>query len=160
MFTGIIENTGNVKSISKQGAHLRLTVNIDTANQLKANSSLAIDGVCLTVIDPTDQTASFDIIPETLSKTTLGQLQVGQPVNYERSLVFGDRLDGHLTQGHVDCTTPVQRVIKEDGEYKIWFTTPAELATSITKHGSIAINGVSLTVADLEPGQFSVALIS
>lgn len=159
MFTGIVAGMGTIKSLVKRPDGFRLAVQINIATKLTIGQSLALDGVCLTVIACDSRQASFDIIPETLAKTTLGRLKKGDLVNYEQSLTFGDQLGGHLVSGHVDCPAAVADVLKSEGAYKIWFDTPPHLDHLIVNQGSIAINGVSLTVAGRTHRRFAVALI-
>ncbi|HYK53134.1 MAG TPA: riboflavin synthase [Candidatus Eremiobacteraceae bacterium] len=120
--------------------------------------SIAINGVCLTVVDPGDPLA-FDVVPETVSRTNLSELRSGDQVNLEASLRAGDPLGGHLVYGHVDATTVVLSKSKEGEGARMWCVTPPELAPLIAEKGSVALEGVSLTVAAVREGEFAVALI-
>ncbi|HOC31280.1 MAG TPA: riboflavin synthase [Armatimonadota bacterium] len=160
MFSGIIEELGRVRSITPVGEALRLCVTAAEVSQgVKVSDSVAVNGVCLTVTDVSPQTVSFDVIPETLSKTSLGQLEPGSPVNLERALCVGDRLGGHFVQGHVDATGEVINVYTEGEWYMITVRAPEEVRPYLIPHGSISMDGVSLTVARLSGDEFTVALI-
>jgi riboflavin synthase len=160
MFSGIIEELGRVRSITPVGEALRLCVTAAEVPQgVKVSDSVAVNGVCLTVTDVSPQTVSFDVIPETLSKTSLGQLEPGSPVNLERALCVGDRLGGHFVQGHVDATGEVINVYTEGEWYMITVRAPEEVRPYLIPHGSISMDGVSLTVARLSGDEFTVALI-
>lgn len=160
MFTGIIEQSAPVTSIQDQSGGKRLGIELqDIASEISHGDSIAINGVCLTVADIADATISFDIISETLSKTNLGQLQSGHLVNIERSLKIGDRLDGHFVLGHVDGVAKITEVEKTKNDYILWCKPPADLLPYIIEHGSVALNGVSLTIARTKKDTFAVALI-
>lgn len=164
MFTGLVEGCGTVFSIEKQGAAVRLTLELPesltaTGERLELGDSLAINGCCLTVVEWVDGRYSFEAGEETLSKTSLGALQVGDAVNVERALPVNGRLGGHFVQGHVDGVGEV-RAIERDGEWVVMrFRVSAELARLLVPKGSVAIDGVSLTVVDVTADQFHVALI-
>ncbi|MFO0974628.1 MAG: riboflavin synthase [Phycisphaerae bacterium] len=161
MFTGIIERTGAVRGVSRRGAAARLTVEADAEfwSPLPLGASVAIDGVCLTLVERRGAAAEFDVIPETLQRTTLGQVAPGHDVNLERALSAGARLDGHFVQGHVDAVAVVARVTRAGGDARWLFELdPAALRYVIPK-GSIAIDGISLTVVDVTRREFSVAII-
>lgn len=160
MFSGIIEELGRVRSITPVGEAMRLRVTAtEVAQGVKVSDSVAVNGVCLTVTNVSPDTVSFDVIPETLSKTSLGQLGPGSPVNLERALRVGDRLGGHFVQGHVDATGEVINVYTEGEWYMITVRAPEEVRPYLIPHGSISMDGVSLTVARLSGDEFSVALI-
>ena len=160
MFSGIIEELGRVRSITPVGEAPRLVGTAAEVSQgVKVAGSVAVNGVCLTVTDVSPQTVSFDVIPETLSKTSLGQLEPGSPVNLERALCVGDRLGGHFVQGHVDATGEVINVYTEGEWYMITVRAPEEVRPYLIPHGSISMDGVSLTVARLSGDEFTVALI-
>lgn len=162
MFTGLVEALGIVQAVDQEGAGKRLIVVAPTlAPDLKVGASVAINGVCLTVVEKTGTTLHFQAGPETLTRTNLGALTPGDRVNLERPLRLGDRLDGHLVQGHVDGTGQVaqrQKAGTEDWEL-VWFTCPRVLTDQMVGKGSVAVDGVSLTLVDVEAGRFSVALI-
>ena len=160
MFSGIIEELGRVRSITPVGEALRLCVTAAEVSQgVKVSDSVAVNGVCLTVTEVSPATVCFDVIPETLSKTSLGQLGPGSPVNLERAMRVGDRLGGHFVQGHVDATGEVINVYTEGEWYMITVRAPEEVRPYLIPHGSISMDGVSLTVARLAGDEFTVALI-
>ncbi|HEY3268245.1 MAG TPA: riboflavin synthase [Armatimonadota bacterium] len=160
MFTGIIEEVGTVRAIEPRGEALALRVEARTVlEDARPACSIAVDGVCLTVVDVTEDTVAFDVIPETLSKTALGALRPGSPVNLERAMRVGDRLGGHFVQGHVDGVGTVTEVLTEGEWYMIRFHAPDIVARYLIPHGSISVNGVSLTVARMEGDSFMVGLI-
>lgn len=160
MFTGIIEEVGTVRAVEPRGEALVLRVECDKVREDAAlASSIAVDGVCLTVVDVGSDSVGFDVMPETLSKTGLGALKPGSPANLERAMRVGDRLGGHFVQGHVDGVGTVTRV-EADGEwYLIAISAPQIVKRYLIPHGSISVDGVSLTVARLEADEFTVALI-
>ena len=134
-------------------------VSAEAVGEAKLGDSIAINGCCLTVVDLQDGTWSFQAGPETLAKTTLGRLQTGHRVNLERSLPANGRLGGHFVQGHVDGVGRVA-TIDSDGEWiTMWFSVPTPLTRQMVSKGSVAVDGVSLTLVDVEPDRFSVALI-
>lgn len=160
MFTGIVERTGRI-SVTRAvpgGRRLRVTVG-PSARQSDIGASVAVNGVCLTVAAIGDDWLEFDVITETLEKTTLGSKQTGDPVNIERSLRAGDRLDGHFVQGHADGTAKIKRIDSSPKECVIWLDPQAHLLPCIVPKGSVAIDGVSLTIAAVRDASFSVALI-
>ena len=168
MFTGIIEGTGSVKSISKiksknghRRSDVKLTVYLGRLRKnLKVGNSVSIDGVCLTITALYKNKADFDLVEETTNRTCLGSLNVGDKVNIERSLRVGDRLEGHLVLGHVDTTGMVEDIDKSDSQIKMWIRVmDREVLRSIVTKGSIAVNGTSLTVVDITAHSFSVVLI-
>jgi riboflavin synthase len=161
MFTGLIEGQGVVREIRQEDAGVRLEIRVPTefADDGKLGDSIAINGCCLTVVDLQDGVWGFQAGPETLAKTTLGQLAAGHCVNLERSLPADGRLGGHFVQGHVDGVGQVAK-IEADGEWiTIWFSAPPALTRQMVSKGSIAVEGVSLTLVDVETDRFSVALI-
>lgn len=158
MFTGIIEKTAQVLAVAGDAALLRLTLAVDWPD-LRHGESVAVNGACLTVATLAAGEARFDVIRETLEKTNLGLLRPGDAVHVERSLRVGDRLDGHFVQGHVDGTARlIDRRVNGD-DWRLRVELPAELADYVTPKGSVAIDGVSLTVAELGRDWFEVALI-
>ena len=159
MFTGIIEFTGIVKEIRSEGSNLHFTIASPISDQLKIDQSISHDGVCLTVVERTPGIHVVTAVAETLERSSLGTWQVGQKVNLERCLKVGDRLDGHMVQGHVDATANCVEVASVDGSWNFTFNYPIEFEDLIVPKGSIAVNGVSLTVVDPTPGRFSVAII-
>ncbi|MET7028689.1 riboflavin synthase [Sediminicola luteus] len=159
MFTGIIETLGEIKQLKKDGGNLHITVSSSITQELKIDQSVAHNGVCLTVVALHGDTYTVTAIEETLQKTNLGQLREGDPVNLERAMILGSRLDGHLVQGHVDQTGTCIAIDQKDGS---WFFTfeyePSKNNVTIEK-GSITIDGTSLTVVDSKKNLFSVAII-
>jgi riboflavin synthase len=160
MFTGIVQGMGVVADVRKHAGGVRLLVEGGPlALQAKSGDSICVSGVCLTVANLSPGGFEFDVIRETLDRTVLGRLRVGDGVNLEPSLRTGDRIDGHFVQGHVDGTATVERVIANAAEYVVWLRPDQRLISYIIPKGSIAIDGISLTVAAIESGSFSVALI-
>ena len=160
MFTGLIEALATVRSLEKDNAGSNLVLDEPTlAPQLSMGESVAVNGACLTVVLHDLQSFRFQVGPETLLRTNLGQLAVGDRVNVERSLRLSDRLGGHLVQGHVDgLGVIVSRERQGDWEI-VWFKCAPELTAQIVSKGSIAVDGISLTVVEVTADQFSVALI-
>jgi len=156
MFTGIVRELGRV--VAFDGSHLRVAAP-ETAPQVAIGDSVAIAGVCLTVVANGGGELSFDAVPETMSRTSLGRLGPGDGVNVEPALRAGDPMGGHVMQGHVDGVGNVRSVGAEGDGRRIWFDVPAGLLRYCVEKGSIAVDGVSLTVASLDGDSFSVALI-
>lgn len=159
MFTGIIETMGKVVRLDEDLTNLHLTLESELAVELKIDQSLAHNGVCLTVVDIQNDQYTVTAIEETLQKTNLGQLRTGDWVNLERAMKLGDRLDGHLVQGHVDLVGVCDQVSSVDGSWKFEFSYAQKSEHITIPKGSITINGVSLTVVDSNPQGFSVAII-
>ena len=163
MFTGIIAGTGKVKNITKNTKNrsaVQMTVDLGRqAKGLKMGQSVALNGVCLTVIKLSKNLGRFEMIDETTKKTDLGNLKIGSIVNIERSLKAGDRLEGHFVLGHVDGVGIIKRIIKKSKEVQVWFEVPKKLAKYIVKKGSIAIDGISLTVVDVKKNLVAVSFI-
>jgi riboflavin synthase alpha subunit len=160
MFTGIVEQVGRVTAVRSGPGATRLGVEAGALfSGLPAGASVAVNGVCLTLAAVAGTTGEFDVVPETLRLTNLGSLRPGGRVNLERSLRAGDRLDGHIVQGHVDAAGRVQRVDRGGGEWKLWVAIDSGLMPFIGPKGSIALDGVSLTLVDVEASAFSVVLI-
>ncbi len=159
MFTGIIRHVGTVKETRPSNAGGRLAVDLGpVAEGLKPGDSVAVNGACLTVSELAGTVGRFDVVSETLARTTLGSLRAGSRVNLEPALRLGDGLDGHLVQGHVDGTAAVSRIDRA-GQWKVYFTCPRELLDAMIPKGSVAMDGVSLTLVDVTRDGFSVALI-
>jgi len=160
MFTGLVESLGTVRDVSSDGTGTLLVIEEPTiAKDLPLGASVALNGVCLTVVAADDRSFSFQAGPETLKLTNLGTLRPGMKINLERSLRLGDRLGGHIVQGHVDGVGQIERRERQADWETIWFTCPPELTRLMIRKGSITVDGVSLTLVDVEPGRFSVALI-
>jgi riboflavin synthase len=160
MFTGIIETVGTITRVTAGPGGRRLGIDVGAmASECGPGASVCVSGVCLTVAKAAPPVLEFDVVAETLTRSTLGDLTTGARVNLERSLRVGDRLDGHFVQGHVDGKAKVARVVSSSGGPVVWFAPDSSLMAYIIPKGSIAIDGVSLTVAAVEGGAFSVALI-
>lgn len=158
MFTGIIEDLGEIISIEKEGNNIHFSVKSRLANELKIDQSVAHNGVCLTVVNIVDDVYKVTAIKETLAKTNLGDLVVGSLVNLERAMAANGRFDGHVVQGHVDQTGVCESITDENGSWM--FTIAHEAKGHITvEKGSITINGVSLTVVNSTTNNFSVCII-
>ncbi len=159
MFTGIIRQIGRLRSTAPTPAGRSLTLELGSlAGELSHGDSLAVNGACLTAAALTGETGRFDVVRETLERTTLGRLVAGDRVNLEPALRLGDGLDGHLVQGHVDGLARVSD-IRTGGEWRITFAADTELTDQMVPKGSVAIDGVSLTLAEVADGRFAVALI-
>ncbi len=160
MFTGLVEALGVVRELTFDGAGCRLTVAAPVlAAEVALGESVAVNGACLTVVAHDAETFSFQVGPETLRRTNLGALKVNDRVNLERSLRLSDRLGGHLVQGHVDGLGTVAECIPQGEWVTVWFRCPPELAAQMVSKGSVAVDGVSLTLVDVAADRFSVALI-
>jgi riboflavin synthase len=161
MFSGIVEKTGKVVKIEKEGSNIHFTISTPIAKELKIDQSMSHDGVCLTVVkvDVEAETYVVTAIQETLDKTNLKGWLHGYEVNLERSVVVGGRFDGHIVQGHVDQTAECVKVEELDGSWKFYFRYDEGKGNITVEKGSISVNGVSLTVVDSEKGMFSVAII-
>ncbi|WP_178986466.1 riboflavin synthase [Winogradskyella helgolandensis] len=159
MFTGIIEDLGTIEKINRDGGNLHITVQTSITNELKIDQSVAHNGVCLTVVDIEGDTYTVTAIQETLDKTNLGFLKENEFVNIERAMKLGDRLDGHIVQGHVDQIATCADIIAKDGSWVFTFEYDKSLNNITIEKGSITVNGVSLTVVNSQLNRFSVAII-
>ena len=159
MFTGIIETLGIVKDIRKEEENLHLTVYSNITNELKIDQSVAHNGVCLTVVAIENDNYTVTAIQETITKTNLGDWKINDTVNLERAMKLGDRLDGHIVQGHVDQIGICKSVEETNGSWKFTFEYDKNLNNITIEKGSITVNGVSLTVVDSKANEFSVAII-
>ena len=159
MFTGLIESVGEISGLKRTPSGIRMRIHTGLGGELLPGDSIAVNGVCLTVVSADRTGIHADVSPETARVTTLGSAKRGAMVNLERPLRADSRLGGHFVQGHVDATGPVEE-IRRDGDCH-WMTVrfPAELATYIVRKGSIAVNGVSLTVAGVDKERFDVQII-
>lgn len=160
MFTGLVETQGKVVALKPDGPGIRLSLDSPLiAGSAKLGDSISVNGCCLTVVQVEKNVVDFEAGEETLKRTNLGQLVIGSLVNLERSLQLGDRLGGHLVTGHIDTTaTLVER--NDDGQWStIWFEVPHEYARQMASKGSVAVDGISLTLVDVTENRFSVALI-
>ena len=159
MFTGIIEDLGSVIKLEREQENLHLTIQSKITNELKIDQSVSHNGICLTVVHIEGDTYTVTAIKETLDKTNLGDLKTGDQVNIERAMKLGDRLDGHIVQGHVDQTAVCKSVKEVDGSWFFTFEYDKALNNITIEKGSITVNGVSLTVVNSETNRFSVAII-
>jgi len=159
MFTGIVEKIGRVAKISLQGKNRHFFIESELAPELKIDQSVAHNGVCLTVVGIQGKVYEVVAIDETLQKTSLGTWQVGDRVNLERAMKLGDRLDGHIVQGHVDQTAVCHLIEDAQGSRVFTFHYDPSLGNMTIEKGSITVNGVSLTVVGSQKGAFSVAVI-
>lgn len=160
MFTGIIQHVGRIERVESTPAGRRLWIELGPfAEGLRLGDSIAVNGACLTAARIDAASAGFDAVAETLGRTTLGQLAAGDRANLEPAMRLGDRLDGHLVQGHVDGLGRVDRVDKSGGQWLIHVACEAGLTDQMVAKGSVAIDGVSLTVVDVQRGKFHVTII-
>ena len=161
MFTGLVEQMGEVRSTGSDGAGGRdlLIAAGDLADESRLGESISVNGACLTVVGSDVGTLHFQAGPETLRRTNLGELRVGDRVNLERAMRLSDRLGGHLVQGHVDGVGHVAERIQQGEWETVWFTCPRELTVQMVSKGSIAVDGISLTLVEVGPDRFSVALV-
>lgn len=159
MFTGIVETLGIISDIKKDQDNLHLTIQTNITSELKIDQSVAHNGVCLTVVELFDDKHVVTAIKETLDKTTLGLWNVGDKVNIERAMKLGDRLDGHIVQGHVDQTAICTNIEEKNGSWEFTFEYDTALNNITIEKGSITVNGTSLTVVNSKKDSFSVAII-
>ncbi|WP_016990145.1 riboflavin synthase [Flavobacterium sp. ACAM 123] len=159
MFTGIIETLGTIQEIKNEKGNVHITVDSSITTELKIDQSVAHNGICLTVVELKDNSYSVTAIGETVQKTNLGNWLVGDSVNLERAMKLGDRLDGHMVQGHVDQTGTCIEAEETNGSWYYTFEYDAALNNLTIEKGSITVNGVSLTVVNSKTNQFSVAII-
>ena len=159
MFTGIIETMGTITDLKTELQNLHITVDSSITSELKIDQSVAHNGVCLTVVGISDTNYTVTAIKETLEKTNLGALKVNDAVNLERAMKLGDRLDGHLVQGHIDQVATCVGVKETSGSWLYTFKYDSSLSNITIEKGSITVNGVSLTVVNSKKEEFSVAII-
>jgi riboflavin synthase len=159
MFTGLVAGTGTVESLERDGGGVRLRVRSELAGELGPGDSVAVNGVCLTAVAPDPAGFSADVMEETLRRSSLGPLATGDAVNLELPLRAGDRLGGHIVQGHVDGTGEVDSVREEGLSRVVRIAAPADLLRYVVEKGSIAVEGVSLTVSGVDEEAFEVSLI-
>lgn len=160
MFTGIVEETGEVLSLQRSETGARLTLSAPTVSgDTRPGDSVAVNGCCLTVTDRRERELSFDLLAETLARTNLKNVRAGSPVNLERALAANGRIGGHFVQGHIDCTSVVRAFEKVGDDHRFEIELPAEFARYVSFKGSIAIDGISLTVAEILDGSFVVWII-
>jgi riboflavin synthase len=159
MFTGIIETIGKIKSLKKENTNLHIEIDSPLSSSLKIDQSVSHNGVCLTVVKLHEQSYVVTAIQETLDKSAIGSLNVGDTVNLERAMKLGDRLDGHIVQGHVDQTAVCSSIEELNGSWIFTFKYDASTGNVTIEKGSITVNGVSLTVVNSQKDSFSVAII-
>jgi riboflavin synthase len=160
MFTGIIQHVGSVRGVARQGEALSLTIDCgDLAAEVAVGDSVCVDGTCLTPTRLRPPQIEFDVGAETLRRTTLGEAGTGTPLNLELALRIGDRLGGHFVSGHVDGLGTVRRLAELPGEVRLIIEASAALTDQMVMKGSVAVDGISLTIASLERGVFEVSLI-
>ena len=159
MFTGIIETLGLIEEIRKEEDNLHITISSSITNELKIDQSVAHNGVCLTVVGIENDKYTVTAIKETILKTNLGEWRIADVVNLERAMKLGDRLDGHIVQGHVDQIGFCKSIEESNGSWYFTFEYDAALNNLTIEKGSITINGVSLTVVNSKDNEFSVAII-
>jgi riboflavin synthase len=159
VFTGLVAGTGTVESLTQDGGGVRLRVRSELAGELGPGDSVAVNGVCLTAVEPDPDGFSADVMEETLRRSSLGPLGTGDAVNLELPLRAGDRLGGHIVQGHVDGTGEVDSVREEGLSRVVRIAAPADLLRYVVEKGSIAVEGVSLTVSAVDDEAFEVSLI-
>jgi len=159
MFTGLVAGTGSVQALERDGDGVRLRVRTDLAGELSPGDSIAVNGVCLTAVDADRDGFSADVMAETLRRSSLGPLGAGDEVNLELPLRAGDRLGGHMVQGHVDATGSVQAVNEDGFARVVRIGAPPEVLRYVVEKGSIALDGVSLTVSAVDDDGFEVSLI-
>jgi riboflavin synthase len=160
VFTGLIEEVGKVLWIraTERGTQLQIAAPA-TAEEIHTGDSIAVNGCCLTVTAHRAEQVTFDLLDETLQRTNLTKLRRDSPVNLERPLAAGSRLGGHFVQGHIDCAAKIVSLAPVDGDHRLEIELPAQFAQYVVSKGSIAINGISLTVAELLPKSFAVCII-
>jgi len=161
MFTGIVEKTGKVVNVERDRGNINFTIEVSFGDELKVDQSMAHDGVCLTITDVDKAKKQYVVtaVQETLDKTNLSEWKIGYEVNLERSMPMEARFDGHIVQGHVDQTAVCTGVEETEGSWKFWFKYDPDENNITVEKGSISVNGVSLTVVDSRPNEFSVAII-
>jgi len=163
MFTGIVEGLGeivkfDIKTKNRSAAKMKVSLG-KLAKGLRIGDSVLINGVCLTAVSIAKNIAEFEMVGETIKKTNLGSLELGNKVNIERSLKVGDRLEGHFVLGHVDGVGIITKIEKQTNQIKIWMELPQELSKYVAQKGSVTIDGISLTVVDKLKKIFSVSII-
>ena len=159
MFTGIIETQGEIKDLKKENENLHIIIATSLSESLKIDQSVSHNGICLTVVNITQQSYTVTAIAETINKTNIGLWKLGDVVNLERAMKLGDRLDGHIVQGHVDQTAVCTNIEEANGSWYFTFRYDAKLNNITIEKGSITVNGVSLTVVNSKNNEFSVAII-
>src|SRR5688500_1421628 len=160
MFTGIIEELGRVRNVEMNGENARIVIEARiVVEATKHGDSIAVNGVCLTALDITLESFAADVSRETLDRTTLGRLETGTPVNLERAVTPATRLGGHIVQGHVDARGEFVSAIDHEGSWTVRIKYPADIARYLVFKGSVAVEGISLTIANLANDYFEIAII-
>jgi riboflavin synthase len=159
VFTGIVQELGQVAGVEREGDGLRLRIDAGLADELAAGDSVAVSGVCLTAVDPADGAFTADLSPETVARSSLGSLAAGDPVNLELPLRPADRMGGHIVQGHFDGVGTMEAVSGGGNVRDMRFSAPAGLLRYVVEKGSVTVDGVSLTVTEVDDAGFSVSLI-
>lgn len=160
MFTGLVEELGKVKKIARGTKSIRITIETDKiCSDMKPGDSIAVNGICLTATDFSHHQFNADVMPETMQRTALSNLTIGDAVNLERALRMGDRLGGHIVSGHIDGVGTISNKEQNDNAILIKVNTDLEIIKYIVKKGSIAIDGISLTIVDVADDWFIVSLI-
>ncbi|USS87735.1 riboflavin synthase [Fructilactobacillus hinvesii] len=161
MFTGIIQGTGRIRHWDPTATSGRMTITSSLPRQWhsRIGDSIAVNGICLTVIDYNDHEFNVDVMPETTQRTNLQQVQPGNTVNIEPALLVTQQLDGHFVLGHVDMTVPVTKIAQEENAVRMQFSLPARYQSEVVEKGSVAVNGVSLTVTAVTAAEFEISLI-
>jgi len=159
MFTGIIESVGFVKNLEQEKENLHITIESNFTSELKIDQSIAHNGVCLTIVNVEGKEYTVTAIKETLDKSNLKYIAIGDEINLERAMILGARLDGHIVQGHVDQTAVCTNIVEENGSWVFSFDYDNAYNNITIEKGSITINGVSLTVVNSQKNSFSVAII-
>lgn len=160
MFSGIIEKVARICNIEKHGEYVRLSVDLEElGTDVKVGDSVSVNGVCLTVVKLSSSIACFEMISETIARTNLSRLRAEESVNVERSLKLTDRIGGHLILGHVDGVGVISERIESNGSSKVWVSASPDIIGLMIPKGSVALDGISLTLVDVERDKFSVCLI-
>jgi len=160
MFTGLVEELGKVKAVARGAKSVRMTIAArKVLSDVKLGDSIAVNGTCLTVVDYSDSWFTADVMPETVERTVLAKLRSGDTVNLERTLSVGDRLGGHIVSGHIDGIGIIQSMSRDDNAVIVRISTGLDIMRYVIKKGSIAIDGISLTVVDCGEDWFTVSLI-
>jgi riboflavin synthase len=158
MFTGIVEAMGKVTGLREENTNLHIKLDCPFVQELKIDQSVSHNGVCLTVVELSEADYTVTAVKETLERTNLGNLKLGDRVNLERCMPANGRFDGHIVQGHVDCTATLEKIVDANGSWALWFSYVPNAGMTVEK-GSICVNGISLTVVDSADGKFSVVII-